>query len=376
MAAPTSPPNITVASSAPAVPATRSGRLVALDAWRGVTILLMLLVNNAMLGSATPAQLQHAPWGGGVHLADLVFPWFLFCAGTALPFSLAAARGAGLTGARLVGKLLSRAALLFLVGCFLVSVVQHSLFLGLGVLQLIALASLLGGLTGALPLWWRLALALGLLLGYDTLIRFVPLPDGSVGVFQEGRSILHHLNETILEPLGLRGLLSVIPTGALVLLGSVAGELTRCADAARRLLVFGALLTVLGVAWAAVLEFNKPFWTPSYIVFSAGLGVLGLLACFLVGDRARRGVWLTPFVWAGRNALFAYVAPILFKTWILQDWQVNWIGKPASLQDSLLAFSRAQFGAVGGGWLYTLGYIALCWLALGWLARRKMYWKL
>ena len=60
---------------------------MALDGWRGLTIVLMILVNNVSLGHFTPPQLVHAAWHGGLTPTDLVFPWFLFCAGAALPFS-------------------------------------------------------------------------------------------------------------------------------------------------------------------------------------------------------------------------------------------------------------------------------------------------
>src|SRR5688572_22569130 len=65
-------------------------RLLSLDAFRGLTILGMLLVNNAgpALGPETPATLEHAPWGGGVTFADCVFPWFLFIVGVAIPWSM------------------------------------------------------------------------------------------------------------------------------------------------------------------------------------------------------------------------------------------------------------------------------------------------
>ena len=358
----------------------KAARLVALDAWRGLTVLLMLLVNNAMMGSATPAQFRHAPWGGGVRLADLVFPWFLFCAGTAIPFSLAAASKAGLAGWNLTRKLLGRMVLLFLAGCFLNSVEQHALYLGFGVLQLIAVASLVGSLAGRWPVWTRLALALALLLGYDALIRFLPLPDGSVGIFEDNHNAIDYLNDVYLTPYGLRGLLSTIPTSALVLLGSVAGQLLyrpkEAGRAARNLAVMGALLTLLGWAWGGTLEFNKPFWTPSYITLSAGLGALGLLAFYALGDLGNRARLLAPLTWAGRNALFAYVGPILFKLWILQVWQVNWTGKAASLQDSLLALARGSLGHAPGGWAYTLLYIGATWLALWYLARRNLIWRL
>ncbi len=46
-----------------------------LDAFRGLTVLLMLLVNNLPPGA--PAWMGHGPFGKSLYLADWVFPWFL-----------------------------------------------------------------------------------------------------------------------------------------------------------------------------------------------------------------------------------------------------------------------------------------------------------
>src|SRR5689334_7224895 len=62
-----------------------NGRLMSLDAFRGLAILGMLLVNNIALDTATPRQLTHAPWNGGIYFADLVFPWFVLIVGVAIP---------------------------------------------------------------------------------------------------------------------------------------------------------------------------------------------------------------------------------------------------------------------------------------------------
>ncbi|WOH01552.1 hypothetical protein DCAR_0520936 [Daucus carota subsp. sativus] len=52
-------------------------RLVSLDVFRGFTVLLMILVDNA--GGAFPS-INHSPWFG-VTLADFVMPFFLFAVG-------------------------------------------------------------------------------------------------------------------------------------------------------------------------------------------------------------------------------------------------------------------------------------------------------
>src|SRR5450432_1806446 len=59
-------------------------RMAALDVFRGATIAFMVLVNNP--GGPTYAPLDHAPWNGWTP-TDLVFPFFLFIVGVAIPFS-------------------------------------------------------------------------------------------------------------------------------------------------------------------------------------------------------------------------------------------------------------------------------------------------
>ncbi len=71
-------------------------RLLSLDVFRGITVAAMVLVNNPGTWSAIYAPLRHADWHGATP-TDLIFPFFLFIVGVAVPFSLASradARGA------------------------------------------------------------------------------------------------------------------------------------------------------------------------------------------------------------------------------------------------------------------------------------------
>ena len=66
-------------------PPTATPRLMSLDAFRGLVIVVMFLVNVAGMDPAFPAWFAHRGWADGHMgngLADFVFPCFLF---TALP---------------------------------------------------------------------------------------------------------------------------------------------------------------------------------------------------------------------------------------------------------------------------------------------------
>lgn len=358
----------------------RPPRLIALDAWRGLTVMLMLLVNNVALGNLTPQQLTHAEFGG-VTLTDLVFPWFLFCAGAALPFSHAAAQRAGVSGSERLKRLLARSALLYLLGAFVTSVAERRFTLGLGVLQLIALATLLGSLMAGWRAWAQGAVAAALLVGYALFLTFGSHA-GGVGVISETAHPLQPVNAW-LTPLGLRGLPSVVPTTALILLGSLAARplQQRSPRLMPLLLGLGVGLTALGYGWALSdqLPFSKTLWTPPYILYTAGLGTLGLLGMYLLADWGRMpfgSKMLSPLTIPGRNALAAYVLPILIKVWILQEWVVTWTGPNTTLQQALLKLAQGSFGPWWGGWTYTLGYLLSVWLGLAWMAWRGLIWKL
>ncbi|GIW31878.1 MAG: hypothetical protein KatS3mg071_2052 [Meiothermus sp.] len=374
-------------------------RLLALDGLRGLTVFLMLLVNNVALQEATPDQLMHAPFGG-VTLADLVFPWFLFCMGAAIPYAASSFDKQRLPLWRRLLRILRRTSLIFLLGLFLTSALARTPVFALGVLQLIALAYCLAALFYLIsprPAF-LFAVAAALLVGYWAAIRFVPIPGAGPGIFEEDRNLLLHLNKTYLEPLGLRGLLSTIPTAALALLGAIVAQVLRGTREEKReigvitenpsprrfspthhplpqLLLLGSAMTGLGYGWSLELPFSKTFWTPPYILFSAGLATL-LIGAFYVLFDLGRWKWLAfPFLVFGSNALLAYILPILFKVWVLQGWTVSLNGARVSVQQAWLNWHVAHSGAVVGGWTYTLLYILAWWLVFWGFYARKIYFR-
>src|ERR1700724_3542079 len=76
--APLAQPSLTVAAPT---------RVLSIDVLRGLTIALMILVNDPGDWAHTYTQLDHAPWNGFT-LTDFVFPNFLFLVGSSIIFSL------------------------------------------------------------------------------------------------------------------------------------------------------------------------------------------------------------------------------------------------------------------------------------------------
>jgi predicted acyltransferase len=356
-----------------------SPRLGSLDAFRGLTILGMLLVNNVALDNATPASLTHAGWNQGVHFADMVFPWFLLIVGVALPFSFASHDRKGLPRRQYDLRVVTRALTLILLGCLIDSSLAHRPVFGLGVLQLIGCAYLLATMAYELPLRRRLMVVGGLLLAQWAALRFIPVPGAGAGVLTESENFISYLNETYLAPVSLRGLASVVPTTALVLIGTAIGDMLRRAAfppiaQAARLLALGVGLIGAGWLWSLDLAFSKALWTASYVLYTGGWGLLILGFLYLIMDVAGWRAWAFPLEVFGANAIVAYVAPILFKVHILQEWR--WTmpdGSHLPLQQALLHWCYLHAGHSGGGWLYTGAYILFWWIILLVMYRKRVF---
>src|SRR6266404_6848865 len=92
----------------PAQPA----RLMSLDVFRGATIAAMMLVNNPGNWDAVYKPLMHAEWHGWT-FTDLIFPFFLWIVGVAIPLSAARRLEGGQDRRQLLLHSLRRAVIIF-----------------------------------------------------------------------------------------------------------------------------------------------------------------------------------------------------------------------------------------------------------------------
>jgi predicted acyltransferase len=123
-------------------------RVLAIDAFRGLTILVMIFVNTLEDVQGMPAWLYHAPENAnGMTFPDLVFPAFLFIVGMSIPFATARRLAAGDTVWRLVRHVLVRTLGLLVLGVFMVNAEngynEEAMPLSIGVWSLLFYASAL-----------------------------------------------------------------------------------------------------------------------------------------------------------------------------------------------------------------------------------------
>ena len=341
-------------------------RLASLDAFRGITIAGMILVNNPGSGDHVYPPLRHAVWHGWTP-TDLVFPFFLFIVGVSISLALSPRIDAGISGAALHFKIFKRSAILFALG-LLLSLIPKFDFATMripGVLQRIALCYLFAALIYIHSgLKGRIAAVLFGLGSYWAVMKLVPVPGYGAGVLDfngnlcgyiDTKLLAGHLYKPEFDP---EGILSTLPAIATSLLGTLAGDWLRKSKAVLTkttgLLGAGIVLTALGLALHPYFPVNKQLWTSTFVLFAAGAALLLLALCVLVIDGFGFKKWATPFFVFGTNAIAAYCGSIL-GTKLLVLLKAN-----SYIYEHLLV---PWAGNLNGSLAYALGYV-LIWLAI------------
>lgn len=363
-------------------PAGSSARLASLDAFRGVVIVLMFMVNAAGHDSAFPSWFPHRGWNDGrmgIGLADLVYPWFLFIAGASIPFSIERGRGATLSARRRVAAAAMRALRLYVLGIALVAAsvayqtpIDLSIFLRWDILQMIGLATLLATCAAHLPRGVQVLIVAAILVGKWAILTRVPLPGRDVVVWTATESFQAWLRSNW----GWLGtaLTQGLPAAAVAILGSLAGrELLRAGNspsARHALFMRGGVMTACGAAWHLFgdMPLSKDFFTSSYVLFAAGSACLVLGSMHELFDR--RGVRAPAvLVHLGTNAIALYVlAELLWRT-CLTRWLVT---TPDGGSSSMFVAIKAWLSHLTtpsiGAWLSVA-----CWILAMWLVGRALH---
>jgi predicted acyltransferase len=307
-----------------------------LDVFRGVTVAAMILVNNPGDWSAVFPSLLHAYWTGWTS-ADLVFPWFIFIMGVAMPFAFARRHGHGQATFHLYRRIARRVAMLIVLGLVVNAVSAWPPISPLrfpGVLQRIALSYLIAavivlnlGVGG-----WVVSVAV-LLLGHWALLMLVPFGGHPAGTLTPEHNVARYVDTLVFGRHMLRtpndpeGLLGTLPAAATALVGALTGELMRRATSDRARLqgfvVSGLGAVALGWMWSRVLPLSKPLWTGSYVCAVTGLAMLALAFLYFIVDMCGVRSWARPFLWLGVNPLAIYflsevVGNLLEDAWTLR----------------------------------------------------------
>jgi predicted acyltransferase len=328
----------------------KQNRLQSLDAFRGLVIVCMLLVNSLPNFDEAYPILLHSHWEG-ITLADLAFPGFIFAMGTAGAFFFP--KHGHESSREIFGLLLRRGLLLIVLGLCLnqVPLILHH-FLSPdgngtnllaqiweqgripGVLQRLGLVYFCG-----LLLTWQLkrdsslyaAAAVLLLLASAGFHLYAPQspfsPDHNISMAMDEifPGSAHCYLGKEFDPEGLYGTMSAT---ASMLFGILAGRHLTAAGAAhahrlRLLSLSGTILLVAGLLWSQVDIVCKSLWTAPYALLTSGLFMwLLCLLELLFSYRTDFAQHLfAPCQWFGKNALLFYILPevALMSLWTLKS---------------------------------------------------------
>jgi len=368
-------------------------RLLSLDVFRGLTIAGMVLVNNAGSWDAVYEPLEHAKWDGWTP-TDLIFPFFVFIVGVAIPLAFERRKAAGRGGRDLILKILRRTAVIFALGLFLnafpftAEKVAHWRIPG--VLQRIALCYFFASLIFLKSKARTQAIIAGtLLVVYWLGMKLIAAPGFARGDLTTAGSLASWVDRTLLAGHTYRplydpeGVLSTIPAIATALFGVLAGQWLMVRPAAldkiAGLFVAGALCVVVGYVWDWAFPINKALWTSSYVMFTGGLALQLLALCYSAIDvkrieRARAWTW--PLVVFGVNALALYVLSSLMMKVLLAVKATKVDGTQGSLRDWIYEHVFATWlSPYNASLAFALTYVALWWLLMLVLYKRKIFIK-
>ena len=367
--------------------AENGARLLSLDALRGFDMLFIMGLSTVIAGLCSALgfgdgcwlarQMRHVEWHGFAQ-HDTIFPLFLFIAGVAFPFSFAKMREKGWSALRICRKIAWRAFALVLLG-----MVYNGLFnKGFGEVRWASVLGRIGLgwafaalLYLAFSLRTRIMVAVGLLVGYWVVMRYIAVPGAPVGAdpWSPEWNLAAYIDRVILpNPLGKtgadpEGILSTFPAVVTAMLGMFAGEFVRWKGRlgggakALAMLAAAAILLVAGLVWSNWMPINKKLWTSTFVLV-AGSYSLALFAVFywIVDVKLWRS-WTFPLRVVGMNAITIYLLQRIV------DFD---------------AFSRFFLGGVAGmlpqdfgAALVAFGHLVLCWLVLWFLYRKGVFLK-
>ena len=323
-------------------------RIISVDILRGMTVLLMVIVNNPGNWGTVYGPLLHAKWNGCTP-TDLVFPTFILVLGIAIPLAMPIKKWNTATFVKIVTRslriiclglflnyftsihiysddqpilLLIRISMTIVVGYALLgnfnpkiklylaaSIFTILLFLAYsgikdfndvrlpGVLQRIGIVYFFASIaylkTSANT---QMAIVVALLVGYWALLTIVPVPGIGLANYNERTNLSSWLDSILLKghmyavtkTWDPEGVLSTLPAIATALIGLIIGNIISSNEpkkiVLKKMVVIAFLLTGSGLLWSLIFPLDKELWTSSYTLYSAGIALFILIPLYYISE--------------------------------------------------------------------------------------------
>ncbi len=338
----------------------KSQRVFSIDAMRGITIFVMIFVNELAGVSGLPAWMKHADADAdAMTFVDVVFPGFLFIVGMSIPFAITRRLEKGDSFAQLASHILSRTIGLLILGVFMVNMEggynedamgmsihlwallfyvcvilvwnkytfpdkeKSYFFRGAGMLGLIVLAIIYRrgehGDEYLTPQWWGILGLIGWAYLFSTFIYLItrasiavvaiaivlcilafalPVMAPELSVFQILKGIGGHATHT-----------SIVLAGILLTLIFLRGNPQQF----KRRIIHAVLLAVVFAAAGFILRpyfgISKIYATPPWALLSIASCIGLFVMLYIITDVTRRRSWTKVIQPAAANPLLAYIIP-------------------------------------------------------------------
>ena len=388
----------------------KAARVRSLDAFRGLAIVLMLIVNNPGNEAYALAPLKHADWFGCT-LADLAFPFFIFIMGAAVPLSVLGRLKKGMNKRQIFIQALGRSLILVSLGATLKALdwfVYRDFFRPYGVLQRIAFVYLALVIIVMIFPRYRLwaCISVGLLLLYLLILSCNPF----TGTFQElsldQYPLLPEKYHNTVDVIDTRifgdhlynydkdlhmghdpeGLLSTIPSISTGLFGVLCSAIlfrrrTKNQRTVVYLMLVGVVLIVSGFLSQGIIPFCKNLWTPSFALYTAGWAYLVFSLLYWVIDLKGLQNWAIPLIMYGQNPIAIYFAaesiPDLFDI-------IRWTGPDGNtvylshylINLMLNSWATPIFGPYVSSEMLCIVYLVAFGALAWWLAKHEIFIKI
>ena len=362
-------------------------RLVSLDVFRGLTIAGMVLVNNPGSWAHIYWPLEHAEWSGWTP-TDLIFPFFVFIVGVAIPLAFAKRLDDGRSKRDLYIKVVRRSLIIFGLGLFLAGFPYFRLATIRipGVLARLAVcyffASIIYLKTKPRT---QVIIVCVLLILYCLVMTHFSAPGYAPGDLSKEGSLASFIDRTVFgqhvwsqgKVYDPEGLLSSIPAICTALFGVLTGQWLRTNktdyEKVAGLFIAGMTCVIIGWMWNPFFPINKALWTSSFVFFTGGMALQLLAFCYWLIDIKKYKAWAWPFVVFGVNAIALFVGTGLMEKLMSMIKVPQADGSRTSLQGWIFDHAFLSWlSPVNASLAFAIAFILL-WLFLMWLLYRKRF---
>ncbi|HOJ18064.1 MAG TPA: DUF5009 domain-containing protein [Ignavibacteriaceae bacterium] len=370
----------------------KSNRVVSIDVFRGLTILVMIFVNDVASVSNIPGWLKHfPPEGNGMTFVDLVFPAFLFIVGMSIPLAVRKRIGKGDSTLTILKHILIRTLGLIIIGVLMVNMgrlnseitgMSKSLWMllvflsvilvwnsyetknryayilrGTGIFVIIFLAVIYRGgpaenITWLQTSWWGILGLIGWTYITSCIVYFLFRNHiaGMAGVLFFFISLyigertgaidfLSGVNEVLWLGGHIGGHTAIATAGMIVSMVFTSSDYLKTdKEKITWTLVFALILFLTGFMLYPLYGINKNMATPAWDLYCSAICAVLFVLLYFVIDMKGYKRWTFVFSPTGSNPLLAYILPDIFYA-ILGLLHITFIG--VYLSDGILGILRS-----------------------------------